>query len=455
MRMWNWLTVASCLAGVVSCGHRPRPNGDGDGHPRDPEFCRKTYENWPPQRRPGIKQTPGVRDRKLSSAGNASGLFGYVDTASSNVFSVIGGGGDDCPSAGGCGLNGSWLGSGVQFRELHLTAGVPNAQGLVIREFKKGSELLKIDVRGQELFGYRSSGGVVGGTGVIGTELLIDHVVADGKVDRTYRLTITDMPTTYSGHGPDYTQFWAACADNNCVAKPRLYTFKAVSSEGCDVRLCEPGLDDAFAGGLMGTAVIFRGDLYNDDTYAVEAERPNSYDGDVFNIACLGTSISKLHLMRHTSATGHPLPPPPQQAIVLSQRTTMLKLLAADYCGVGVPFTMDGLPLRLAFNNPEYSLNPVAHYNFAPGDTIDAAWTEKGAQCIGTSRVLRIPMANRVTGISGTDAITVRNQIIDVCKKLHVKYPLSPTTIPECTTVTPTAPFAMGNYSASGNPTGP
>lgn len=451
MRTWCWLTVVSCLVGTVSCGgRRPRPHGDGDGnHPRDPEaqreYCRRTYEDWKqPVRTP--KQTPPNRDRKLSSAGVASPMFGFVDTTPTNVLALHGG---DCPDVGGCGLNGSWLGSGVQFRTLHLTAGVPNEQGLQIREFRKGGELLRIDVRGQEVLGYTAAGTVLRGAALIGAQLVIEHVTGKDKIDRTY--TLTFEPPAKLPPNPDYTQFWAKCNAPGCVPTPELYTFSAVSSDGCDVRICKPGLADDFAGSLKGTAVIFRGDLYNDDSYTVADEPPASFNGDVFNIACVGTSISKLHLLRHTVATGHPA-----HIVPIAERTTMLKLFAADYCGIGVPFTEDGLPIRMAFSNPDYTLtDPGYMFTNAGSETIDAAWTPGGAACIGTSRVHRIAPP-RPQGIVDGPADALRAQINAICNGLHAKYPSGQTNIQSCTAVgnapTPANPLSMGNYATSGNP---
>src|SRR5262249_41804689 len=147
---------------------------------------------------------------------------------------------------------------------------------------------------------------------------------------------------------------------------------------------------------------------------SVQLEAPNSYNGDVFNIACLGTSISKLHLMRHTSATGNP-----SNQTSVEQRTTMLKLFAADYCGLGVPFTEDGLPLSLGIDNLGYPLLPVSRYPFGAGDTIDAAWTKSGAACIGISRVLRItPPSDILSIVPGPTANDARSQINGICKGL-------------------------------------
>ena len=451
MQTWSWLTVVSCLVGTVGCGGRPiRRDGDGGDHR---EYCRRTYENWPKptdkrpnDQRPNDRRPNVIRNPKVSSLGNASGLFGYVAPPPSNVFSVIGG---DCPTVGGCGLNGSWLGSGVQFRTLHLTAGVPNEQGLQIREFRKGSQLLRIDVRGQEVLGYTATGTVLQGAALIGAQLLIEHVGIKGEIDRTY--TLTFEPPAKLPPGPDYTQFWAKCNDVGCVATPELYTFSAISSDGCEVRICKPGLADDFAGSLKGTAVMFRGDLYDDNTYTVSNEPPASYNGDVFNIACVGTSISKLHLLRHTVATGHPA-----HIVPVQERTAMLKLFAADYCGIGVPFTEDGLPIRMAFNNPDYTLSDAGYFfGQSSGETIDAAWTPAGASCIGMSRVHRISPP-RPWGIIDGNADALRTQINAICNGLHAKYPSGKTNIPNCATVgnapTPANPLSLGNYATSGNP---
>lgn len=463
MRTRKWLVmVVSGLAGATGCGVTPSRSGPGRGPDgqaaacADPDTlarCARLHDDWTPPRT--VRRVPrpkyGILSPHEASAAPppAEGQSGDGD---SGLLS------SDCPTLGGCGVNGAWLGSGVQFRTLHLTAGTPNEQGLQIKEFRRWDpvlrkyEILRIDVQGQELLGYRPLGGILTGTDLIGAELLIEHVTPLGEVDGNYTLRIEPTPPSPEpARAPDYHRFWATCAGGHCPEAPRLYTFSVTSSDGCEIRLCKPGLADDYAGGLKGTAVIFRGDLYHDN-YTAELEQPDRYDSDLFNIACIGTSISKLHMLRHTTAAENP-----DHHVTAEHRTAMLKLLAADYCGTGYPMTEDGLPLKLAFNDPAYPLTDASGYIFSQPDreTIDAAWTAQGASCIGTSRLHRIKDRNPDLSALGDDEL--RDQIIKKCTALRAKTSLVATPIQACgsvmpTAVTPSTPFAMDNYAASGNP---
>ncbi|TMQ14769.1 MAG: hypothetical protein E6J91_14585 [Deltaproteobacteria bacterium] len=220
----------------------------------------------------------------------------------------------NCPVAG-CGLNGVWLGSGVQFRTLHTTAGALNPQRVRIREFKKGSDVLRLQVTGQELQGImRDSSVILQGEELIGSQLWLEHVDPTGHVE-PYLLTIADSVVAgVAVRGARYEDFWATCtAGDRCAGAPpraRLYSFTVRAGDGCEVQLCRPGLDDSYHGNLDGTAVIFRGDYYDETSHRVFTTPQNTYDEDVFNIACIGTAISKLHMLRHTTAADPARPRP-------------------------------------------------------------------------------------------------------------------------------------------------
>lgn len=468
MRTWTWWLVVWELAGI-GCGSSRRPargdepGGDVQACP-DAETvarCARQYDDWTSPRR-------GVRPGKTYGAASPHGAAASREAVSALAEATAGSGDDsggdglltsDCPTLGGCGVNGAWLGSGVQFRALHLTAGIPNDQGLQIREFRRWDhalakyEFLRIDVQGQELIGYRASGTALTGAELIGAEIVIEHVSPRGAVDApVYTLRIEPTPPAPEpARGPDYHQFWATCSSGDCPASPRLYTFSVTSSDGCEMRLCKPGLADDYAGGLKGTAVIFRGDIYGDD-YTAQLAEPDPYQRDLFNIACIGTSISKLDMLRHTSASEDPA-----HLVAVDRRTTLLKALAADYCGTGYPMTEDGLPLKLAFDDPDYTLTTASGYVFSQPDreTIDAAWTAHGASCIGSSRLHRI--TDRDPDVSRLGDDELRNKIIARCNELRQGTALAGEPIQDCATatpapVTPSAPFALGDYAATGNP---
>jgi len=344
----------------------------------------------------------------------------------------------NCPVAG-CGLNGAWLGSGVQFRTLHTTAGAPNPQGLRIREFRKGLDVLRLQVSGQDLQGIkRDSSEVLDGEALIGAQLMLEQVDAVGRVVMGYQLTIADSVVAgRTVRGVRDEEFWTTCIDPaHCTGAPkyaRLYSFTVRASDGCEVRLCRPGLSDTYQGNLDGTAVIFRGDYYDERSHKVFATPQNTYDEDVFNIACVGTAISKLHMLRHTAASdpARPTLRDPAPPSTPEQRTTMLRLLTADYCGSGGTFTEDGLPIWLDFDSRRWKPSLDSRYTPGATATIDARWNADGASCLLVPRL-------RTTERSRVDAACAR-----------VGRPALPT----CTAPLDTSRASLsGNYAISWTP---
>jgi hypothetical protein len=271
-----------------------------------------------------------------------------------------------CPELG-CGLNGAWLGADLPFRELDL-AGQPNEAGLKIESFaNRDGDPLAIDVVGDQLLG-RIGGGVKSGTALEGATLTL--VTAKAPVSR-YFLRIERVSST---------AFWTeTCASTKCDTVP-LYTITFTKQGGPTkpTSICEP-LDPDIDGdpSIDGTAIIFRGDRYTDE-YDVD-EPPNT---SWFNIACAGTATSKLHLLRHTRASRGP-----DRITSVAQRQAVLRMLTADYCGVGHPFTTDGHPLRYTFRQRWEPLRPRFDESGRTLSSIDALWDADGAICVGTPRL--------------------------------------------------------------------
>ena len=295
---------------------------------------------------------------------------------------------DDCPDTK-CGLNGIWLGRGVPFRTLHLTPGRANERSLAILYAKgtnaegESDRLLTINITNDVLRGTPAGGTEI--PALKGWRLFLGKSTACGP-QVEYILKIEDITST---------DFWAQRTGLSQTFPKYKFSAKRMS-DGCDLKVCKPGIsnNNGFPN-IDGTAVIFRGDYYNDDNYTVSSSPTNSTDNDVFNIACLGTTISKLHLLRHTSASNNPATAPPTQ-----ERTTMLKLISADYCGDGKtrstmdghPFTIDGTTIKFGFDNSLSNLQLTAASGYTltfPVNPIEALWSRDGggATCIGTPRL--------------------------------------------------------------------
>lgn len=127
-------------------------------------------------------------------------------------------------------------------------------------------------------------------------------------------------------------------------------------------------------------AIVWAGDMVDNKKKQVlpPAEQPGW-----FNLACSGTALSKLHLFRHSQAAFDRGLGETDR----SQRTALLKLLTADYCGTGSSFTKNGQELRYmdaAGLVPSY---PAINFEDDLGD-VEAIWDKDGRPiCLNTPRL--------------------------------------------------------------------
>ena len=113
---------------------------------------------------------------------------------------------------------------------------------------------------------------------------------------------------------------------------------------------------------------LFRGESYDPGKKTVT--RTNQSDG-WFNIACAGAAPAKMHLLRHTTAGSDAKHKP-----TTAQRTAMLKMLTADYCGDGKAWTADGTPLDYTDARAWYA-TPAFQPGAVHPDAVEAVWGPK------------------------------------------------------------------------------
>lgn len=125
--------------------------------------------------------------------------------------------------------------------------------------------------------------------------------------------------------------------------------------------LCASGLNEA---------ILFTGDRYDAARKTVTATKAST--AGWVNIACAGTALAKLFLVRHTEAS---------QAVATTreERQAMLKMFTADACGDGTPFTVHGQPLLWA------DAKGITRFPDSPL-TLEAVWNEHGAVCMDQPR---------------------------------------------------------------------
>jgi hypothetical protein len=369
---------------------------------------------------------------------------GFPSLAVANAKSAPPAVGGDChPDE--CGLNGVWLGHGVRFRTLHMTHGVKNPEKLTVEQFRKAGQNLRLDVQGHDLIGWQTVTKTIFGVNfeldvpMTGADLQnAELMLADFSqaTVRNYTLKIEQVESD---------PFWTRCTSGDCPAQDHevpIYNFTVTNnSDQCPVVLCSPelepgpGTNTSTPGipSMIGRAVIFRGDFYDDDPLKrgpgdYEVRGPVAGEDDLFNIACVGSVISKLHFLRHTSAAvasfeGMTSAQTKAMTTSIPQRQAMMRLLTADYCGIGHPFTRNGVRIDL-------KLNSAYQPTFLSGGTssLEALWTDKGASCVSTPRLAK------------------SNEINSTCTGHGRPAP------PSCPGISPGSEFVNGDFAMSMNP---
>jgi hypothetical protein len=241
-----------------------------------------------------------------------------------------------------------------------------NGAKLLKYEAADGTEL-RVTVKGDRLFARTLAGNTLGGDELLNSVMTID-VSGTPDGDGKFLLRLVKVSS-------DPAKFW--------VAPAAITTYRFVVMNENDpttgwVDFCNVPVDDP---SLSGHALVYHGDRYDADKKRVY---DSSAPGDPwFNIICIGTAASKLHLLRHTQAgstTTH--------KTALTDRTAMLKLLAADYCGTGRSFTVTGQPLQY---KDRFGWYPAIEPSFHDPTKIkmEAYFTENGATCLTEPRRIR------------------------------------------------------------------
>jgi hypothetical protein len=133
-------------------------------------------------------------------------------------------------------------------------------------------------------------------------------------------------------------------------------------------------------------AIAFQGDRYDNDRRVVLSSRtlPTSW----VNFACVGTTMAKMHIHRHTDRGSVGLNGRRYRSSP-AQRTALLKMFTADYYGRGFPFTKEGTIIRYDDVGPWFTTRvfdepgPPGADEFA---RFEAIWTRRGVYCLHQPR---------------------------------------------------------------------
>jgi ADYC domain len=274
--------------------------------------------------------------------------------------------------ASDCGIWGCASNAATMAHELDASSQHANDVGLTFVSFiapGPGGDALRVDVVGDELRGVR----------------LRDQTILTGDALLGAVMTVKDQQGARSQIRLDaegVTDYWPVPTPG----KTKTYVFQYREEHASDWRnLCSDPIppkgedppawthepDWAWVGRPI--AVVFSGDRYDNKLLTVSTGNIGRW----FNIACAGSAVAKMHLLRYTTASGQAAPVPSD-----SQRTAVLKMITDDICGTGHSFTVDGEAVLY-----DDWLN---HHGYAFGRgterSAEAIWTERGAACLWEPR---------------------------------------------------------------------
>lgn len=263
---------------------------------------------------------------------------------------------DPCPNFA-CGQNGPKL-NNRDFHELS-EAGVPNREGFSVHPLVKGGVSYALSVVGWELRGTDANGNVISGDLLENATFEISH-----DTGRRYRVLINDVSTMYLYAGPKkgvaLPQYILKWIDVTPGAPAQHYTNVCARPPTGPYRQ-----DTLYQNGE--STLIFEGNRYDSVAKRVLFGSPTW-----FNLGCAGHALSKLLLTGHATLSG---------SATIAQQQAALKAVTADYCGIGISFTVAGEPLYWKTSNGYMSFQ-------GQPDSFEARWNENGAVCVDEHRLL-------------------------------------------------------------------
>jgi hypothetical protein len=271
----------------------------------------------------------------------------------------------------GCPNNAASMGKGLPFHDVDGSGRFENDAGLRYVSFTLNLKPLRLYVEGDELM-------ATDGYTVYSGTALRDGLLTFQRGEQPYYVRIVNVDTT---------AFWV---DPEPVWTYRFeYLAQPTDADGTPVCPEFPDSDDGeWSGMAHQTALVFTGDRYDAAGKTVYVEGT----GQWFNVACARTALAKMHLLRHTEAGSDA-----DHRTTREERQAMLKMLTADLCGTGYPFTQDGE--RVFYMDAKgwhsFGIGFAAEHSRSPGGrareyrTIESIWTHEGAICLNEPRRAR------------------------------------------------------------------
>jgi hypothetical protein len=245
------------------------------------------------------------------------------------------------------------------------TDGRVNDEGFQVESMTKSGTPYRLVVWGGRIGGRSERGGTISGRQLIGARIWVHHVPSDQR----FAIEIKEVSDT-----PSRTT-------NVFELETYLLEVAPLDAHGTPINewenVCTSPVDADLTGGTVGMnrfhAFALEGDKVDGDRLTVEVEDPSW-----FSFGCAGHALSKLALNAHTYSSA-------VNGFVTSvdERTAFLKMITADYCGIGKAFTVPGTALDW-MDDREFTKYHSQH------PTLEATWTHEGALCLETPRLVKV-----------------------------------------------------------------
>ena len=290
-------------------------------------------------------------------------------------------GNDECTDIANCGLNAAQI-NGYSIAELDLRAIMANTRGIRFVEFLSPyGESFEVTVQNGELVALQS-GEQIKGDALIGFKFVLEVPLDAVKNEKASEATATEETAHIPLYIVDHRDAWTWTHPD----VHRLSAYALAYPENLEDYLQgggswnePPNLEasvSACPGGSPSqtTAFVFAGEVYDTENRTVIHSDTADYPdiAQWMSIACAGSAAAKMKLFNYGpqadfDGQGNPATP--------MQRQATLKMITADYCGIGHSFTATGTPLY--WENEIYNAD-----NANPQGALEAIWNENGAECI-------------------------------------------------------------------------
>lgn len=261
----------------------------------------------------------------------------------------------------GCGLNSPYFDS-RGFYWLYQN-GAANTDGFAITKFvDKTNVPYTFSVTDSRITAIKSGFPSVTGAKLVGFKLYISF-----RGRPMYQIKIVAV---------DRTMSWAA---QNGVRYPiDTYWFQWSGDDAKFQDMCQGDhLDDTLGMDTHHT-IVFEGDRIESTSKSVTP----GIDPNVVNFGCAGSALAKMALTAHNEVGKHK-----GFSTTTAERTTILKMFSADYCGHGTPFTVGGQLLQWA--DDKDWMNVATNMSV----DVESVWTPTGASCLNIPRLIKNPTA--------------------------------------------------------------